>query len=629
MRKFTLVMLASALGVASVAAAPHSSAPLASDWPNYGNDDGGARFSPLTQINPTNVATLKLAWTYHMNPTPNLTAQRAGGRPRPNPSSTATPIEVRGVLYLPTPYGRIVALNATTGNQIWAYALPERDQPPFRGVSYWSGDARHAPEILFGTIGGFLIALDAKTGDTVKGFGDNGIVDLKTPEIIRDMPQGGYGVTAPGSIYKNLIIVGSRLQEAPALGPSGDVRAFDVRTGKLVWTFHTIPSPGEKFHETWEGDSWQNRSGVNVWNLMTVDKKRGIAYLPIAAPTLDRYGGDHKGDNLFSDSLVAVNAATGKYLWHFQVTHHDIWDFDMDTAPVLINVKRGGRTIPAVAAINKSALLFILDRVTGKPLYDVNEVSVPASSEPSEAASPTQPVPVKPPQLARASIAPGEIADITPELKSYCENLIASGHLKFAERFSPISSDVPMIHFPSSEGGPEWGGGAFDPKLGFFIINTNDRGAVEQITKNPDGTWKFTGRSFDDPALGMMCQPPPWGELSAVNVNTGDIAWRIPLGVTDNAPAGKQDTGRVSNGGPILTASGLTLIAGTDDSRFRAIDSRTGKELWTYKLDYSGHATPITYKGSDGKQYLALVATGGSYLGSRGGGDSLLAFALP
>ena len=315
----------------------------------------------------------------------------------------------------------------------------------------------------------------------VKSFGDNGIVDLKTQEIIRDMPQGGYGVTAPGSIYKNLIIMGSRLQEAPTLGPSGDVRAFDVRTGKLVWTFHTIPGPGEKFHETWEGDSWIKRSGVNVWNLMTVDSKRGIAYLPIAAPTLDRYGGDHKGDNLFSDSLVAVNAATGKYLWHFQVTHHDIWDFDMDTAPVLINVKRANKTIPAIAAINKSALLFILDRVTGKPLYDVNEVPVPASSEPSEAASPTQPVPVKPPQLARASIAPGEIADITPELKSYCENLIANGHLKFGERFSPISSDVPMIHFPSSEGGPEWGGGAFDPKLGLFIINTNDRGAIEQI----------------------------------------------------------------------------------------------------------------------------------------------------
>ena len=211
MRKFILTLLTSALGLTSVAAAP--STPLASDWPNYGNDDGGARFSPLTQITPANVANLKLAWTYHMNPTPNVTVPGRGGRPRPNPSSTATPIEVRGVMFLPTPYGRIVALNATTGKQIWAYALPQHDQPPFRGISYWPGDGGHKPEILFGTIGGLLIALDAKTGETVKGFGDNGIVDLKTPEIIRDMPQGGYGVTAPGSIYKNLIIMGSRLQE--------------------------------------------------------------------------------------------------------------------------------------------------------------------------------------------------------------------------------------------------------------------------------------------------------------------------------------------------------------------------------------------------------------------------------
>jgi quinoprotein glucose dehydrogenase len=627
MRTFTATLLASVVGLAS--ALTLAKAAPATDWRNYGHDDGGARFSPLNQITPANVANLKPAWTYHMNPTPDVAVVGTNGRPRPNPGSTATPIVINNVMYLPTPYGRVMALNATTGKQIWAYALPGRDQPPFRGVSYWPGDTTHKPEILFGTIGGFLTALDARTGEKVKGFGEDGIVDLKTPEIIRGLPQGGYGVTAPASIYKDLIILGSRLQETPALGPAGDVRAFDVRTGKLVWTFHTIPSPGEKFHETWEGDSWKNRSGVNVWNMMTVDKKRGIAYLPVGAPTLDRYGGDHKGDNLFSDSLVAVNAATGKYLWHFQVTHHDIWDFDMDTAPVLLDVKRNGKTIPAVAAMNKSALLFILDRVTGKPLYDVNEVLVPPSSEPSEAASPTQPVPVKPPQLARAGIAPDEYADITPELTAYCKNLVATRNARFGGRFDPLGTSQAAIHFPSSEGGPEWGGGAFDQKLGLFIVNTNDRGSIEQLVKNADGSWRFQGGSFHDPKSRLMCQPPPWGELYAVNVNTGDIAWHVPLGVSDNAPPGKQDTGRVSNGGPILTASGLTFIAGTDDSRFRAFDSKTGKELWTYKLDYSGHATPITYKGRNGKQYVALVATGGSYLGSRAGGDSLLVFALP
>ena len=622
MRKFMPILLASALGGTAFAAAP-------TDWPNYGNDDGGARFSPLAQITPANVGKLKVAWTYHMNVGPVDNTPLPGGRPRRLPYSTATPIEVNGVMYLPTPYGRIVALNADSGKQIWAYDLPKGDQPPFRGVSYWPGDAKHAPRILFGTINGFLIALDAKTGERIHDFGTDGLVELKTPEIMNGLPQGGYGVTAPGSIYKNLIILGSRLQESPTQGPWGDVRAFDVVSGKLAWTFHTVPRPGEPFHDTWDGNSWEKRSGVNVWNLMTVDKKRGIAYLPIGAPTLDRYGGDHKGDNLFSDSIVAVNAAPGKYLWHFQVTHHDIWDWDLDTAPVLMEVKRNGKTIPALAAMNKNALLFILNRVTGKPIYQVDEMPVPASTEASESASPTQPVPVKPQQLARNSIAPGEIADTTPELKAFCEKLVADRNLRFGARFDPISSDRPMIHFPSSEGGPEWGGGGFDPKLGLFVVNTNNRGAIEQLVKNPDGTWRFTGGSFYEPTSRMMCQPPPWGELWAVNVNTGDVAWHVPLGVTDAAPPGKQNTGRVSNGGPIMTASGLTFIAGTDDARFRAFDTRTGKELWTWKLDYSGHATPITYKGRNGKQYVALIATGGSYLGSPSGGDSLLAFTLP
>jgi quinoprotein glucose dehydrogenase len=626
--KIVPVLLVSLLGGPALAAS--SSAPLKTDWPNYGNDSGGARFSPLTEITPANVGRLKVAWTYHLNPMPGeKLPPLPNGRQRRLPYSTATPIVADDVMYFPSPYGRVVALNATTGKQIWAYDLPRGDQPPFRGVSYWPGDKAHGPRILFGTINGFLTALDAKTGERIHDFGDDGSVDLKTPEIMNGLPQGGYGVTAPGSIYRNLIILGSRVQESPALGPSGDVRAFDVVTGKLAWTFHTIPRPGEPFHDTWEGDSWKNRSGVNVWNMMTLDARRGIAYLPIGAPALDRYGGDRKGDNLFSSSLVAVDAATGRYLWHFQVTHHDIWDFDMDTPPTLLEVKQNGKTIPAVAAINKSAILFILNRVTGKPIYPVHEVAVPASSEPSEAASPTQPVPVKPPQLARGGIKPGEIADVTPELKAACEKMVADRNLRFGGLFEPISSDRPMIHYPSSEGGPEWGGGAFDPGLGYFIINTNNRGAVEQLVKNPDGSWRFTGGAFQDPRTRMLCQPPPWGELWAVNVNTGDIAWHVPLGITDTAPPGKQDTGRVSNGGPIVTAGGLTFIAGTDDARFRAFATRTGKEIWTWKLDYSGHATPITYKGRNGKQYVALIATGGSYLGSPAGGDSLQVFALP
>ena len=634
MRATKLAVILPVLGLASLSLlGAYAASPT--DWPEYGNDPGGMRYSPLTQITPANVGKLKVAWTYGMNPQPvpgqprgMVVGSTAGGRGRV-PTSTATPIMVGGVMYLPTPFGRVVALNADSGKQIWAYALPGGDQPPFRGVSYWPGDARHAPRIIFGTIGGKLVALDAKTGEPSKGFGENGMVDLKTNAIMNGFDKAGYGITAPGSIYKNLIILGSRVQERPQLGPSGAVRAFDIITGKQAWSFSGIAQPGDQNHATWEDEGWKQRSGVNVWNLMTVDAQRGIAYLPFGAPTIDRYGGDHKGMNLYSSSLVAVNAATGKYLWHFQLTHHDIWDLDYHTPPTLITVRRNSRNIPAVAAINKGSFLFILDRVTGQPLYEVKETPVPPSTAPGEVAWPTQPIPVKPAQLSRGGFQMSDLMDVDPGARARCEAMIKESNVKTGTLFEPITFDRPMIVFPSSEGGPEWGGGEFDPKLGYFIINTNSRGNIEQIIRRPDGAYDFTSRLFRDNQTNMNCNATPWGELAAINVNTGDIAWRVNLGVTDNAPPGKQDTGRVSNGGPILTASGLTFIAGTDDARFRAFDTRTGKELWTYKLDYSGHATPITYRGKNGKQYVVVIATGGSYLGSPAGGDSVMAFTLP
>jgi quinoprotein glucose dehydrogenase len=615
MKKLLAVLMVSALGGAALAA------PSAGDWPYYGRDPSGGRFSPLTQITPGNVGKLKVAWTYHMNPAPS-----AGGRVA---TSTTTPLVVKNVLYLGTPYGRVVALDASSGKQIWAYQLPGSDQPPFRGVSYWPGEGKLGPRIIFGSAQGRLIALDAKTGEPARGFGTDGVVDTKTPEIMNGLPNAYYGYSSPANIYKNLAIIGSRVQEAPSKGAAGDVRAWDVRTGKLVWTFHTIPRPGEKFHDTWDGDSWQQRSGVNVWNMLTIDEKRGIAYLPIAAPTFDRYGGDHKGANLFSDSLVAVEAATGKYLWHFQALHHDIWDFDLDTPPVLLEVNKDGKHIPAIAVMNKDALLYILNRVTGEPVFGVNEEPVPPSPVPSEAASPTQPIPVKPPQLARASFSLDEVANLTPEQHAACQAMIDKDHLTGSKRFEPIPADHAIIRFPGGEGGPEWAGGAVDPKRGLFIVNTNNYGYIEKLVKQPDGEWNMTSGRFVDRKTGLYCQNPPWGMLTAVNVNTGDIAWQVNLGISDSLPEGKKNTGRPSNGGPIVTASGVTFIGGTDDQRFRAFDSKTGKELWTYKLDYSAHATPITYQGRDGRQYVAIVATGGSYLASPSGGDSLIAFALP
>ena len=601
---------------------PAAAAPT--DWPAYGHDAGGGRFSPLTQITPDNVGKLQVAWTYHMNPLPGAAA--TGARP---PNSTTTPLMVNGLIYLGTPYGRVVALDATTGKQVWAYQLASGDQPPYRGMAYWPGDKGHAPRIVFGSFKGNMIALDAKTGAPARGFGTDGVVDTKTPEIMNGLPNAYYGYSSPPVIYKNVAIIGSRVQESPSKGAAGDVRAWDVVTGKLAWTFHSIPRPGEKFHDTWQDDGWKQRSGVNVWNQLTVDAKRGIAYLPFGAPTFDRYGGDHKGSNLFSDSLVAVDANTGKYLWHYQVTHHDIWDWDLDTPPVLLDVKKDGKTIPAVAAMNKSAILFILNRLTGEPIFGAPETPVPASPVASESASPTQPIPNKPVQLARNSFDLSEVAQLTPEHTAACLKMIADGHWTGSKAFEPIPTDHPIIRFPGGEGGPEWAGGAFDPRLGLFIVNTNNLGYVEQLQQKADGEWGMTSTNFRDRTSRMPCQTPPWGLLSAVNVNTGDIAWQVHLGITDTLPEGKQDTGRPSNGGPIVTAGGVTFIGGTDDQRFRAFDSKTGKELWAAKLDYSAHATPITWQGKDKRQYVGVVATGGSYLASPTGGDSLVVWALP
>lgn len=592
------------------------------DWTAYGRDQGGARFSPLRQITPANAAGLQVAWTYHMNP------ERSAGSTQ-LPFSTTTPLVVGGRMFLGTPYGRVVALDPENGRELWSYSLPPGDQPAMRGLGYWPGNKGHRPRLIFGTLQGRLIAVDAETGRSSAGFGTGGVEDTRTAEIMNGAPRGFYSYSAPPAIYRNLAIFGSKTQESPTEGPSGDVRAWDIVTGKLAWTFHAIPRANEVGHESWQPGSTERRSGVNVWNLITVDAERGIAFLPFGAPAFDRYGGDRKGDNLFSDSLVAVEAATGRYLWHFQVTHHDVWDLDLHTPPALITVRRNGRSIPAVTAMNKAGLLFILDRVTGKPIHGVVERPVPASVVEGEVTAPTQPFPLKPPPLTRTTFDMNELADITPELKATCKAIVDQAGATAAGLYDPMRSDHPTVRFPGGAGGPEWGGGAFDSSLRLYVVNTNQIGYLERLTKSADGSWGYTGGRFLDPKTRNACHKPPWGELIGVNVDTGEIAWRSVLGVTDDLPAEKSKTGRMSNGGPIVTAGGVTFIGGTDDSRFRAFETRTGRELWTYRLSHSAHATPMTYQGGDGRQFVAVVATGGSYLGSPRGGDSLMVFALP
>ena len=423
----------------------------AKEWPTYNHDAGGQRFSPLTEITPENVSRLKVAWVYHQKvPGAVMPAGRGGGgagagegrggapvgdtpedaqpgrgRGRGGSGfapSQVTPLVVNGVMYLSSPYSRVVALDPVTGQEIWAFQVP-RGGPSSRGVEYWPGDARTPAQIVFGTRNGYMYSVDAKTGKLNNDFGDNGVVNLNTPEILQGLP-GSDGLSGPPIVYKHLVITGGTTQENPPLGPAGDVRAWDMHTGKLVWTFHSIPREGEKGNETWAKDSWKNRTGVNVWGHLTVDATRGIVYMPFGAPSVDQWGGDRAGDNLYGNSLVAADANTGKYLWHFQVVHHDLWDFDMTGAPALIDVKQGGKTIPAVVAVSKVGLVFLLDRVTGKPIYGVEERPVPQSEVPSEHSSKTQPFPLKPPPLVRMTMSEADIATVTPELEAACRKLL-------------------------------------------------------------------------------------------------------------------------------------------------------------------------------------------------------------
>lgn len=626
-----------ALAALGVLVGACSSMPASDEWPTYHHDAGGARFSPLKQITAANVAKLQTAWTYHMRPAdaaPESAPAELGDAPPPRrtrfSASEATPLVVNGRMFLATPYGRVVALDPESGSELWVYELPNYDQPSTRGVEYWPGTGDAEPAIFFGTRSGKLIGLSAATGKPIASFGQSGAVDMKTPEVMNGNPRAPLGMSSPPLTYKNLVITGSRVQEMPTLGAAGDVRAWDARTGQLVWTFHTVPRPGEFGHDTWEGESWKNRSGVNVWTFLVLDEARGILYLPLGAPTFDRWGGDRKGANLFSDSIVAVEAATGKYLWHFQTVHHDIWDLDLPAA-TLVDVKKNGRTVPAIAIMNKTAMLFLLDRVTGKPIYEVKEVPVPTDTDiPDESPWPTQPMPVAPPPLGRLDFKMSDLANVTPEHRAFCEQLVKEKNIVESKLYQPLRGDSAVASFPGSLGGASWGGGAFDPRLGYFIVNTNDLAAPQQMAKRADGSWGLKDGYvyFWNPETHMPCQQPPWGSLYAVDVSTGKIAWRSTLGVSDDLPDGMKNTGRVSAGGPIVTASGLTFIGATDDNRIRAFDTGTGAELWTFKLPASIYATPITYRGRSGKQYVAAVNTGG-FASNSVESDTVIAFALP
>ncbi len=602
----------------------------------YGHDDASTRFSPLTQVNTSNVKDLTLAWTYHMKkegPRPQKMgpASRGGGRRL----SEATPIMVNDTLYLPTPYNTIVALNPETGEEIWTYKL-EKGRPGSRGVSYWPGDKTTPASILSGTSDGRLLSLDAKTGKPTSGFGTDGYVDLKAGAD-NGFPHAQYDMNSAPSVYKNLVITGAAVQESPAAGASGDIRAWDLHTGKLVWRFHSVPLPGEVGHDTWPDESWKNRSGTNVWGLMSVDLKQGLVLLPFGSPTYDFYAPDRKGKNLFGNAIVALHADTGKLAWYFQTVHHDIFDYDLESAPVLMDIKKEGKEIPAVAVLGKNGLLFILDRRDGTPVFGVEERPVPPSLAPNEEAWPTQPFPLKPEPLGRMSFHPDDIATVTPEQKKFCEDLLATeGGMENRGPYTPFGLKL-TIQFPGTIGAVNWPGMSYDPKLGYLFVNTNNLADVGKLVKNPDGTdplyerhspWGDYARFWNNDKF-WPCQQPPWGQFWAINANTGEVAWKIPFGTIPELDAkGVHGTGALNFGGSIATAGGLVLIAATNDHIFHAFDAKTGKLLWQTTLESGSYTTPMTYQAKNGKQYVVLVATGGSFFDMTAG-DSVFAFALP
>jgi glucose dehydrogenase len=671
-----LLILAFAVLITSVLAAQNTPTPQANgDWPMYSYNLAGTRFSPLTEINTGNVGTLAQAWSVRLTqpagrrgggPAPAAgaagaasagraagaagapPAQGRGAAPAEDDEPTGsnpqvTPIVINGVMYLPARGNQVLALEADTGKEMWRHTLPTGVRTTARGVAYWPGDGRLAPRIVL-TAGPKLVALDAATGTPVADFGHKGAVEIAVP---------WNGVP---TIYKHVAILGATVGEV-ALSAPGDTRAFDVRTGKRLWDFHTVPLPGEPGHNTWLDHGWRNRSGVNVWAwYMTLDEERGILYMPVAGPAGNYWGGDRPGNNLFANSIVAVDAETGKYRWHFQTVHHDLWDSDMPNPPVLVDLMQNGRRVPALAAVGKTGYMFILDRVTGKPIFGVEERKVPQGSVPGEWYSPTQPFPVKPAKpLVRVEFNKERdmvrAEDTSAEHVAECQALWdKSGGFYNAGPFTPFgfheegAAPKSTIQFPGGTGGINWGGATADPSSGFVYVNAHDTSLVGWIERKRPGLNYGNGTAgstipydrgsvngagpyfgFNAPykdatgrTVNLPCQRPPWSRLVAVNANTGEIAWESTLGINEALPEGKQLTGGSGSAGPTSTAGGLVFVGATNDRRFRAFDSKTGKELWVTRLDATVNANPMTYRGKNGKQYVAFVAT-----------DTLVAYALP
>ncbi|HKE25110.1 MAG TPA: pyrroloquinoline quinone-dependent dehydrogenase [Bryobacteraceae bacterium] len=589
-----------------------------SGWRDYGGAPDSAQYSALRQINRSNVARLEIAWTY---PTGD------------NLKYSFNPIMVDGVLYVLARNNSIVALDARTGRELWAYRITP---PPTiisnRGINYWESKDRSERRLLFAA-NHALQAIDARTGRPITTFGVGGRVDLKQG-IGRDPAKLTLvQSTTPGRVFEDLIILGSATNEGYNSAP-GDIRAFDVRTGKLVWTFHTIPHPGEFGYDTWPPDAWKLVGGANVWSEFSLDEARGIVYAPTASAKYNFYGVNRTGANLFADSLLALDARTGRRLWHFQMVHHDVWDYDNATAPKLLTVRYEGKTIDVVAQVGKQGFVWVFDRFTGAPLWPIEERSVPRSDMPGEQVWPTQPFPTAPPAFARQRFTAD---DLNPYLS-------AEDRARFRDQILSARNEglfTPpglrdTIEMPGNNGGANWGGAAVDPKAGLLFVVSKDLPAILRLVPDataPAGVRRYTsGFGLVTGSNGLSPIAPPWSSLTAYDLNQGTIKWKIPLGdVPELAANGIHDTGsHYPKVGPVVTAGGL-LFAGTRDRTIRAFDVDTGKVLWSRDVPMALEGMPAVYEAG-GREYIVFCASAQAGLTAetrRLISGAYIAFALP